>query len=182
MQRGIESIYEILRTVVVVLFFAFIIRAFIFQPFVVEGKSMEPTFHDRDYLIVNKFEYRFETPHRGEVIVFKSPTIPNTNFIKRIIGLPGELVKIDSTGAIFVNGKQLNEPYITQANPALVTGQPSTIERYLNQDEYWVMGDNRNHSSDSREWGPLQKSSIIGRAWITVFPKQDFGFISQPSY
>lgn len=181
MQRGMESIYEILRTVFVVLFFAIIIRAFVFQPFVVEGSSMVPTFHDRDYLIVNKFEYRFEKPHRGEVIVFQSPTIPNTNFIKRIIGLPGEVVKIDK-GVVSVNGKVLDEPYINHDNSDGGGLQPVTIERFLNQDEYWVMGDNRNHSSDSREWGPLKKSAIIGSAWVTVFPKQDFGFITHPNY
>ena len=179
MQRGIESVYEVLKTIAVVLFFAFIIRAFVFQPFVVEGSSMVPTFHDRDYLIVNKYDYRFNQPQRGDVIVFKSPTIPNTNFIKRIIGKPGELVKVEN-GKVFVNGTQLSEPYINQETPD--TTQSVTIERFLKADEYWVMGDNRNHSSDSREWGPLQKSAIIGKAWITVFPSSDFGVIKRPSY
>jgi len=180
MPRGFESLFEILRTVLVVLIVAFAVRAFVFQPFVVEGQSMEPTFHDRDYLIVNKYDYRIGTPKRGDVIVFQSPTIPNTNFIKRIIGLPGEVVKIDAKGVVSVDDKVLGEPYINHdLNP---TPETPPIERFLQPNEYWVMGDNRNHSSDSRDWGPLQKSAIIGRAWVTVFPKTDFGVVQVPSY
>jgi signal peptidase I len=177
MSRGVESTYEIVRTVFVVVVFAILIRSFIVQPFIVEGRSMEPTFHDHDYLIVSKFDYRFHPPARGDVVVFISPTIPDTNFIKRIIGLPGELVRIDDSG-VFVNGAKLAEPYLTN-EPG---GAIGTIERFLNDGEYWVMGDNRNHSSDSREWGPLGERAIIGRAWVTVFPRRDFGPIAQPSY
>jgi len=179
MPRGFESIFEILRTVLVVLLVAFAVRAFVFQPFVVEGQSMEPTFHDRDYLIVNKFDYRIGEPHRGDIIVFRSPTIPNTNFIKRIIGLPGEVVKVDSNGTVSVNDHALSEPYV---NHQASGEQTPPVERFLQPDEYWVMGDNRDHSSDSRDWGPLQKSAIIGRAWVTVFPKTDFGVVRVPTY
>ena len=181
MQRGVESIYEILKTIAVVLIFAFIIRTFVFQPFVVDGSSMVPSFHDRDYLIVNKFDYRFQAPQRGDVIVFKSPTIPNTNFIKRIIGLPGETVKIENN-QVSVNGKVLSEPYINKEDGTEDSLQIAPIDRTLASNEYWVMGDNRDHSSDSRDWGPLQKSAIIGKVWITVFPSSDFGLIKRPTY
>ena len=181
MNRGVSATAEALRTVVLVIFIALIIRAVIFQPFVVEGASMVPTFHDRDYLIVNKFLYYFESPQRGEVIVFHSPTVRNTDFIKRVIGLPGDLVRIDN-GQLFINGTKITEAYTNHEATANGSLQPTTIERFLNQREYWVMGDNRNHSSDSRDWGPLQQSAIIGKATITVFPPSDFGLVKTPSY
>lgn len=180
MMRGLASTFDVLRTVVTVLFFAFVIRAFIMQPFVVEGRSMEPAFYDHDYLIVTKFSYRLADPKRGDIVVFESPTLKDTNFIKRIIGLPGDLIRIDSTN-VYVNGAKLAEPYV---NPDTFTEttRPTSIERFLNQHEYWVMGDHRNHSSDSREWGPLPRSAILGRAWVTVFPLRDFGVIELPTY
>lgn len=176
--RALSAISEAIWTVVVILFFAVLIRSFVFQPFVVEGSSMVPTFNDHDYLIVNKFRFRFTPPRRGDVIVFLSPTIRNTDFIKRVIGLPGEVVRIDGN-QVFVNGQKLSEPYLNQDD----TTPPSTsIERFLGTEEYWVMGDNRSHSSDSRDWGPLQRSAIIGQASITVFPRADFGLVAHPSY
>lgn len=177
MSRGVESTYEVVRTVFVVVVFAVLIRSFIVQPFIVEGRSMEPTFHDHDYLIVSKFDYRFHRPNRGDVIVFVSPTIPNTNFIKRIVGLPGELIRIDESG-VFVNDRELAEPYANAGTDE----RSATVERFLNKGEYWVMGDNRTHSSDSREWGPLNERAILGRALITVFPKRDFGLVTHPNY
>ena len=181
MNRGITATAEALRTIVLVLFFAFIIRAVIFQPFVVEGSSMVPTFHDHDYLIVNKFLYYFESPKRGDVIVFRAPTARNTDYIKRVIGLPGDLVRIDN-GQLFINGTKVEEAYVNQDSMANRSVQPTSLERFLNQNEYWVMGDNRNNSSDSRAWGPLQHSAIIGKATITVFPIADFGLVKTPSY
>jgi len=172
---------DALKTVVLVLFFAFIIRAVIFQPFVVEGSSMVPTFYDHDYLIVNKFIYYFQTPKRGDVIVFRSPTIRNTDFIKRVIGLPGDLVRFDN-GQISINGIKISEPYINQETSSSSGTLVSTTERFLQQNEYWVMGDNRDHSSDSRDWGGLQRSAIIGKATITVFPVADFGLVKTPDY
>ncbi len=181
MTTGVQSTYEVLRTIVTVLFFAFVIRAFVVQPFVVEGKSMEPTFHDQDYLLVNKYDYRLRDPARGDIVVFVSPTIKNTNFIKRIVGLPGDLVRIENDD-VLINGTKIDEPYITPEVDTPNSFRATQVERFLNQNEYWVMGDNRNHSSDSREWGPLQRSAIVGRAWITVFPRTDFGVLRRPSY
>ena len=181
MQKGLAAVSETVSTILIVLFFAFVIRAFIFQPFVVEGSSMVPTFHDHNYLIVNKFVYRFATPKRGDVIVFQSPTIRNTDFIKRVIGLPGDVVRVEKD-QVFVNGKKIDEPYINHETDGSSALQPASLERFLSSTQYWVMGDNRNHSSDSRDWGPLESTAIIGQATITVFPTQDFGLVQAPSY
>ena len=142
---------------------------------------MVPTFHDRNYLIVNKFIYRFTAPKRGDVIVFRSPTIRNTDFIKRVIGLPGEVVRVDN-GQLFINGQKIDEPYLNRAIDGTSGLQPTSVEHFLASDQYWVMGDNRDHSSDSREWGPLERSAIIGKATVTVFPIADFGLVKAPSY
>ncbi len=179
MQRGLGAIGEAIWTVGVVLFFAVLIRSFVFQPFVVEGSSMLPTFHDHDYLIVNKFIYRLEAPERGDIVVFRSPTIRNTDFIKRVIGLPGEVVRVEGS-QLFVNGQKINEPYLNDGDAT--TPLATSVERFLGTDEYWVMGDNRDHSSDSRDWGPLERSAMIGQAAFTVFPRADFGPIAHPSY
>ena len=182
--RPSESVYETLRTIVLVLIAALLIRSFIAQPFVVEGKSMEPTLHNAEYLIVDKIEYRLHGPQRGDVIVFKAPEAPDQNYIKRVIGLPGETVTIKDS-SVFVNGTLVDEHYI--ANPRTTTASTGDnptffLEQKLGATDYFVMGDNRDHSSDSRRWGPLPKQNIIGKADVVLFPFNQLGLIHIPTY
>ena len=150
------------------------IRVFVISPFVVDGESMHPTFENLDYLIVDELLYRFIAPVRGDVIVFRYPENPSIFYIKRIIGLPGETVSINR-GAITVTtttGENLTlaEPYIVNED-ATYTKNVS-----LNPEEYFVMGDNRPNSSDSRIWGPLPKKDIIGRVDLRLLPITRGGF------
>ena len=181
-----ESAYETLRTIVLVLITALVIRSFVAQPFVVEGKSMEPTLHNAEYLIVDKIEYRLHDPQRGEIVVFKAPEAPDQNYIKRIIGMPGETVTIKDKN-IFVEGKLIDEQYIANASQSKATAaspeNPSFfLEQKLGPNEYFVMGDNRDHSSDSRSWGPLPKKNILGRAQVVLFPFSNLGWLNIPNY
>ena len=144
------------------------IRVFVASPFIVDGDSMHPTFENLDYLIIDELIYNFQTPSRGDVIVFRYPSNPSIFYIKRIIGLPGETVSINR-GVVTVTtltGEKLSlaEPYIVNED-ATYTKNVS-----LNPEEYFVMGDNRPNSSDSRIWGPLPAKDIIGRVDLRLLP------------
>lgn len=169
-----ESAYETLKTIVLVLLAAFLIRSFIVQPFVVQGKSMEPTLVNNEYLLVEKISYYWQKPQRGDIIVFHAPVDFNQNYIKRVIAVPGETVLLKGT-EILVNNKPILENYT-------YPGQSfkKEIEYKLGNDEYFVLGDNRDHSSDSRHWGPLNRQNIIGRAVMSIFPLSTFGLIQNP--
>lgn len=175
-----NSVYETLRTVVLVILTAFLIRSFVMQPFVVQGASMEPTLKSSEYLIVEKVAYRFREPARGEIIVFRAPVNWTENYIKRVIALPGETISIKNN-QIFINGVVLQENYIKEAK-IFTNDSGIGVDVTLGQNEYFVIGDNRDHSSDSRAWGPLPKQNIVGRALISVFPLSMFGFIDAPKY
>ncbi len=144
-------------------------RLFIAQPFVVEGASMDPTFKSSDYLIVDEVTYRFDTPERGSVLIFKYPRNPKKYFVKRVIGLPGEKVSINNGQVTIINtenpdGFKIEEPYV-------LFGKLDDNESYdVGPDEYFVMGDNRSGSSDSRIWGNVPKDKIIGRPILRVYP------------
>lgn len=161
---------EILKFVITALVIVVPIRMFIAQPFVVSGASMDPTFTTGQYLIVDELTYHFENPERGQVIIFRYPKDPQIYFIKRIIGLPGESVSIKK-GIITIKNKDhpegfiLPEPYIAEENKL-----NDSFETTLGSDEYFVMGDNRAQSSDSRMWGNLDKGFIIGRPFIRLLP------------
>lgn len=147
------------------------------QPHKVSGSSMYPTFHDSDYIITDKISYKFSSPKRDEVIVFKNPKEKSQDFIKRIIGLPGDTVKIEG-GKVYVNGKLLDEPYLS---PDLITdpGSFSQEGEEIKVDQpnvYFVLGDNRPRSSDSREWGFVSKDEIIGRVFLRYWPKEAIGY------
>ena len=164
-----QPVLEILKFAIIALVIIVPIRLFVAQPFIVKGDSMVPTFENKDYLIVDQISYRFNEPRRGDVIIFRYPNNPSRFFIKRIIGLPGEEVIIEGGSVRIINedhptGFILNEPYINDA----LFGQQSTD---IGEDEYFVMGDNRPASSDSRVWGPLHEDYIVGRALIRLFPK-----------
>ena len=179
--------FEIAYTLLFISIIAFTIRFFIIQPFSVKGDSMEPSFKNGEYLIVNEISYRLgKKPKRGDVIVFKFPKDLKENYIKRIIGLPEEKVKINS-GKIYIydkkdsNGIELQESYI----PDSYETQSDTNQEWdLNNNEYFVMGDNRlpGGSSDSRHWGILPRKNIIGKVWFVFWPPREAGFISLPQY
>lgn len=160
---------EIIRFSLIALLIVFPIRMFIAQPFIVSGASMMDTFHNGEYLIVDQVSYRFNEPSRGDVIIFRYPRDPSKFFIKRVIGLPGEKIAIEGNTVTITNGSHpegavLDEPYIASM-------QPNTfLEENLGEGEYFVMGDNRDQSSDSRMWGVLQEQNIIGRALLRLFP------------
>lgn len=164
---------ELLKFVLIAAAIVFPIRLFVAQPFIVSGASMDPTFHNGEYLIVDELSYRLESPARGDVIIFRYPKNPKEFFIKRIIGLPGETVAIDGNGITVTKTDgstvAIQEPYV------LNRGNGSANSYALKADEYFVMGDNRPESSDSRVWGPLPRGNIIGRAFIRLLPLDTIG-------
>jgi len=166
---------DFLFITIISLLIVFIVRTFIAQPFVVSGASMEPTFHTGEYLIVDQLSYRFHNPERGDVIVFKYPVIPSRFFIKRIIGLPGETIKVDGE-EVFIK-KPGEEEYKLLMEDYIEFPKNSFIEETLADDEYFVMGDNRLASLDSRVWGPLQEDFIIGKALVRLFPVNKIDFL-----
>lgn len=182
MKEPLLATYEIIKTLVFVLITAFLIRTFIFQPFVVDGRSMEPAMHDNQYLVVDKLSYHLTNPKRGEVIVFAAPDAPGFDYIKRVIGLPGETVKITGD-AVYINGKKIDEVYLpADFKTYIANSENLTLEKKLSADEYFVMGDNREHSHDSREIGSIAKQKIIGRAWMILYPFNTLGKIQTPVF
>lgn len=177
----IGSVFEFVKTVAIIIIIAFFVRFYLVQPFIVEGSSMEPTFQNGEYLLVDKISYRVKPPQRGQVVVFHPPTFPTLNYIKRIIGLPGDSIEIKE-GEIYINGARLLEPYLSQGQTLVRNPQAANLKLHLGVKEYFVLGDNREHSSDSREWGNVPLDNIIGRAWLVVFPIQNFGLVWRPSY
>ena len=153
---------------------ALFIVTFIGQRVMVDGQSMEDTLQDKDNLICDKISYRFKDPERFDIVVIYPDEEKSARWIKRIIGLPGEEVRIDTEGNIYINGEILEENYGKET----IQDPGMAIEPIqLGEDEYWVMGDNRNHSSDSRVIGPVPKDRIIGKAFIRIYPFSKFGLI-----
>ncbi|OGH69449.1 MAG: signal peptidase I [Candidatus Magasanikbacteria bacterium RIFCSPHIGHO2_01_FULL_47_8] len=147
-----------------------LIRYFLFKPFYVKGASMEPNFYDREYLIIDELTYRLRPPERGEVIVFKYPGNPKEYFLKRIVGLPGERVKVAEGSVTIYNkahpeGIEVQESYLPKDLPTI--GEEITI---VGEHQYFVLGDNRPNSYDSRRFGPIDQSFIVGRAWFRGWP------------
>lgn len=173
----IKGWFQFAKNIDIVLIVGLLFRAFVLQPYIVDGNSMEQNFHNNQYLLVDQITYRFRAPKLGEAIVFHPPVNPDTNYIKRIIALPGETVTI-ANNTVSVNGQILAENYIYPGSKTTII-QPSLSET-LGPDEYFVMGDNREHSSDSREWGAVPKKNIVGRAWLIVYPVKDFGIVKDP--
>ena len=171
------AIQEFLIIVVLAVIIVVPIRMFIFQPFLVKGSSMEPNFHNGDYLIIDEISFRLRTPQRGEVIVFKYPENPSQKFIKRIIGLPGETIEVNE-GKVRITGPQ--EDFVLDENVYLSGVKTIGVDTLkLAADEYFVLGDNREHSSDSRYWGSVPRANLIGRVWWRVIPGTLFTAISE---
>lgn len=171
-----SALGEILSLSLIALIVVFPIRFFIAQPFIVSGSSMDPTFHDGQYLIVDQLTYHFEAPQRSDVIVFKYPKDPSKYFIKRVIGVPGDTLTIDGDVVTIKNAQNeqgfvLQEPYVRHMQPN------SSVTETLGAHEYFVMGDNRDASSDSRVWGVLRDDLIVGRTFVRLFPIADASFM-----
>lgn len=139
----------------------------------VEYSSMEPNFHDGDYIIVNRLAYKWGAPERGDVVVFPYPNNPEEDYIKRVIGLPGDRVAVYS-GVLYINGQPVDEPYLSE------TMREDYSEHVVPDGSVIVMGDNRNASSDSRSWGPLPISDVIGKAIFRYFPFNNVGVVDHP--
>lgn len=173
-----NEIWETAKIILISLAIVFPIRYFIAQPFIVRGASMEPNFYDNEYLIVDELSFYLRKPLRGEVIVFRFPRNPAQFFIKRIIGLPGETVELEDGRVKIINedfpdGFFLDEFYL---GPQERSTWPN-LKIILGPEEYFVLGDNRYFSSDSRVWGGLDERFIVGRAFFRVWPIQRLGVI-----
>jgi signal peptidase I len=174
-RKHFDDAFDLIKFAALALAIVIPIRTFIAQPFVVSGSSMFPTFHDKQYLIVDEISYKIKGPHRGDVVVFKYPKNPSVFFIKRIIGMPEETITI-ANGTVTITNKEhpegikIQEPYIFE--------NFTTTKTYTTgKDEYFVMGDNRNHSLDSREWGILPRKNMTGRAFLRLLPFKDKAYL-----
>ncbi|MBI4119420.1 MAG: signal peptidase I [Parcubacteria group bacterium] len=174
-RQFLASLWELLEVVLIAVLAVWLIRTFLIQPFLISGSSMEPNFSDGHYLLIDELSYRFRQPHRGEVIVFRSPTDDSTYFIKRIIGLPGEKVTIKG-GEISVNGALLKESYLPGGRTV------GDREISLGANQYFVLGDNRAYSFDSRNWGPLAADRIVGIVRLRLWPVNKVMAIEAPAY
>jgi signal peptidase I len=172
-----NQIIDFIQTLVLFAAIFLVIFLFIAQPHKVSGASMETTFFNADYIITDKLTYRFNEPKRGDVIVFQYPKDHSTDFIKRVIGVPGDKVKV-SQGHVFVNDKELDEPYVhgevTIGDPAFL---PDNQEITVPAGEFFALGDNREHSLDSRNWGYVKKSEILGRVLVRYWPPNELGIL-----
>lgn len=174
-------IWEVTKIVIIALVIVVPIRYFLFQPFFVKGQSMEPNFENGDYLIVDELSFRFRDPQRGEVVVFKYPNNLSQRYIKRMIGLPGETVEIKDGKIILFDqegGRVLDESdYLSSSIQT-----PGDIRVTLAENEYFVLGDNRYASSDSRRWGSLPREDIVGRVVLRAWPFAALAKFEAPSY
>mgnify|MGYP003393197178 CR=1 FL=1 len=163
-------IFETIKFIFLALIIVMPIRIFIAEPFVVSGASMDPSFHDGQYLIVDRISYRVSDPARGDVVIFEPPVDPDRYYIKRIIGLPTETIEIHGTNITVKNseypdGFKLDESFVSSDNQKY-----DELTITLKNDQYFVMGDNRKASSDSRIWGPVKRTAIVGKPALRLFP------------
>lgn len=183
MRQFLYAIWEIIEVALVAIVSVLIIRNFLVQPFLVNGASMEPNFHNNDYLLVDEISYRFREPQRGEVIVFKYPGNKKYYYIKRIIGLPGEEIQVKNGKIVIFNQKnpegfELKENYLPFK---IITGGKDEKVK-ISDNNYFVMGDNRQFSFDSRNWGALDKSEIIGLVRLRLWPIDSVMAFEKPAY
>jgi len=172
---------DILEVVVFAIGIFFFLYLLVLRPHKIKGASMMPNYPDGEYLLTEKVSYYLESPKRGDVVVFKPP-VSEDEYIKRIIGLPSETISVNN-GKIYINNQILNEKYIdgviyTDGSSYLQEGQSITVP----EGQYFVVGDNRPHSYDSRSWGPIKKSVITGRAWVVYWPPKNAGSVKKPEY
>ncbi len=177
-------VFELVKVVVISLAIIIPIRYFLIQPFYVKGASMEPNFYDHEYLIIDEITYRFRSPARGDIIVFRYPLNPQEYFIKRVVGLPGEKIQIKNGDVKIYNsqypeGVILDESYLIKNTKTYSLNEEIII---LDDDEYFVLGDNRNSSKDSRSFGPIKKSFLSGRVLFRGWPFDRISLFEAPEY
>ncbi|MEK7631952.1 MAG: signal peptidase I [Patescibacteria group bacterium] len=174
---GWAMLWEVVKVVAISLAIIIPVRYFLLQPFYVKGASMEPNYEDHEYLLIDELSFRLREPKRGEVVVFKYPNDPSQYFIKRVIGLPGDGVDVREDG-VYVNGTKLDESaYLA---PSLAIG--NTASTVVPSGSYFLMGDNRPASLDSRIFGPVQRNYIVGKTWIRAWPFNKLSHFSAPEY
>lgn len=181
-KQTLNSIFDFFQGIVVFMAMLVMVYLFLFSPQEINGSSMFPTFVDKELLITNKIVYKLHTPKRGEVVIFKSPMNKEIDYIKRVIGLPGETIMLKDS-SFYIDGQKLPEPYlastvVTTAESFLKEGVPFTIPAGT----YFVSGDNRPHSSDSREFGPIALTDFIGQALFRYWPANKFWVIPEVAY
>jgi len=177
-KHTLNFVWEILKIVIISLAIIIPIRYFLIQPFFVKGASMDPNYLDGDYLIIDEISYRLGEPKRSDVIVFRYPLDPSQFFIKRIVGLPGETIEI-SNGQIYVYSEDVSDERILLDESEYLEDiyTPGNLTIVLEEEEYFVLGDNRDASSDSRKWGELNEKYITGRAWLRAWPIKRLGAV-----
>lgn len=181
-KRAVVVVFDFLQSIVVVMAIMVMIYLFVMSPQEIKGASMEPSFFDKEYILTNKILFKLRDPVRGDVVIFKSPANPEIDYIKRVIGLPGDTVSLRQN-AIFVNSVKVEEPYLS---PGITIFGGSYLrenqEVVIPQGKYFVLGDNRPHSADSREFGPIPKEDFIGKAFLRYWPFTRFGLIPRVFY
>jgi signal peptidase I len=181
-KKILNTIFDFLQSIVVVLAIMVMIYLFIISPQEINGQSMDPFFHNGEYILTNKVVYKMRTPIRGDIVVFKSPRNKEIDYIKRVIGLPGETVSLKDS-VFYVNGQKVEEPYIPEGTTIfggsyLQEGGEITVP----EGTYFVVGDNRPHSSDSREFGPIPLEDFIGMAFLRYWPFTRAEILPHPTY
>lgn len=171
-QKVLHLFWDLLKVVCVSLAIIIPVRYFLIQPFYVKGASMEPSFYDHEYLIIDEISYRMNEPNRGDIIVFKYPKDPSQYFIKRIVGLPGEKIEISGSQVFIYKDKDRKQKFLLDEGDYLELGVKTTGDKawILGPDEYYVLGDNRENSLDSRNFGPVYRDLIVGRVWLRGWP------------
>lgn len=179
---------DTIQAIVLALSLFIVVYLFLFQPHLVKGSSMYPSFHNGEFLLTNKITYRLGPPQRGDVIVFKAPSSEpcaeiDCEYIKRIIALPNERVKV-SGGRIYINEQPLNESDYLSQEVTTTSGSflIENVERVIPEDYFLALGDNRPYSRDGREFGPISSSSIVGKAWLRYWPINEIGFVKHENY
>lgn len=180
---ALGCLVEVVETLVLTLIIFLVIQNFVAQPYQVQQNSMEQTLEPGQYVLVDKLTPRWDTYGRGDVVVFNPPatwTEDRTPFIKRVIGLPGDTIEIRDDGIVYVNGDPLDEPYVFSANGG--TNASDQVRWTLAEEQLFVLGDHRDKSADSRVFGPIAGSDVIGRAFLRYWPIAAFGILETPVY
>lgn len=181
-KRAIGAFFDFLQGIVVVMALLVMVYLFIVSPQEINGASMEPNFHNGEYILTSKVLYKFRAPQRGDVVIFKSPGNKEIDYIKRIIGLPGDTVSLKDN-SFYVNGQKVDEPYLAPDTPIFGSSYLEEGQAIVVPDgSYFVAGDNRAHSSDSREFGPIAEADFIGTAIFRYWPFSQLGPLPHPAY
>lgn len=175
-------IFEFIKGFATIVILAFLMRYILVQTFLVDGTSMQPNYQNNDFVLVDKLSYKLRSPMRGETIILHPPQELNSSYIKRIIGLPGETISIEKN-TIAINGEKITEPYLQSGEQTLIGGAfDAGLKRILKDDEYFVLGDNRENSLDSRSFGVVPEKNIVGRVFFIAYPFDQARAVRAPSF